>query len=73
MGEAVDDDRAVLVDEQLGLAGAVVDPVDRVGQRLAVVPCRVGHHVVDSDGPQLIVVELERPCRPTACAWPGPP
>ena len=48
MGEAVDDDRPVLVDEQLCLAGAVVDPVERVGQGLAVVPCWVDHHVVDS-------------------------
>ena len=45
----------------LALPAPYVDPVDRVGQRLAVVPGGIGHDGVDGDGPQIVVVELERP------------
>ena len=46
------------------IGSASVSPSYRAG---------IGHHVVDGDDPQLVVVELERPCRPRECAWPAPP
>ena len=60
VGEAVDDDGAVVVDEHAGLAGAIVDAVERVRQRLVGVALGRHHHVVDGGRPERVVVEQQR-------------
>ena len=59
MGEAVDDQRAIVRAHHLGLAAAVVDAFQRVGQRLADELVGVGEHLGDRHDAEVVEVQLD--------------
>lgn len=59
MGEAVDPHRAISTAHDFGLAGAVGDALERVGQGLAHEFLRVCEHVSDGGAGEILVVERQ--------------